>query len=241
MPDVRQGAHRGGMTLRISPWAVRRALVPMVLALAVASVVAQILAYPLDSRGYGFVPLFDAGAERNPPTFYSSLALLACAALLCLGAVRARAAAERTARHWTVLAVVFFLGALDEIVQLHERTNEEIASAVGAGEEARLWVVAAAVLALALLVQYREFVRDLSERARRSAILGGALLVGGALGLELVEAAIHALKGQTGLAEGLVSTLQELFEMLGAVFILEALVLHLSTDRDRRGAIMPAP
>lgn len=223
--------HRTGeLTLYISPRALRRVLVGIVLALALASFLTQLLKYPLDTpRGYGVVPLFDGDAEGNIPTFYSSLALVACAALLSVRAAAARQAAERHARHWMVLATIFFLGALDETAQFHEVANEQIASAAGVSGDALPWVAPAAVLVLAVVVAYRELVRDLPEPVRRRAILGGVLLVSGALGLELLEAASAALDTESGdLADGLVSTVQELLEMLGVVFILDALGLDLS-------------
>ena len=205
-------------------------LVGIVLALAVASFLAQLLKYPLDMpRAYGVVPLFDGDGEANVPTFYSSLALVACAALLYVRAAAARQAAERHVRHWMLLATIFFLGALDETVQFHELANEHIAAASGISKSAFPWVAPAALLVLALQVAYRGFVRDLPEPVRRRAILGGALLVSGALGVEVLEAASASLEGETGdFVKGLVSTVQELLEMLGVVFILDALVLALS-------------
>ena len=226
--------HEMGMpptTLHISTQALKRLLVPIVLGLAVASFLAQLLKYPLDTpRGYGFVPLFDGDAESNLPTIFSSLMLLACAALLYLRAAAARQAGERYARHWMLLAAIFLLGAVDETVGLHERANEHIAAILGVSESTLPWVAPAVVLVLVLVVAYREFVRHLPEPVRQRALLGGGLLVSGALGLELIEAAsVAALDGEREqLADGLVSTVQELCEMLGVVYILEALVLQLA-------------
>jgi hypothetical protein len=204
-------------------------LVGIVLALGIASFLVQLLKFPLDTpSGYGIV-LFDGDAEGNIPTFYSSLALVACAALLGVRALAARQAAERYARHWMLLAAIFFLAALDETVQFHERANHHIASALGVSDHALPWVAPAAALVLALVVAYRGFARDLPGPVQRRAMLGGALLVSGALGLELLEAASAGLNGETGeLADGLVSTVQEFLEMLGVVYILDALVLELS-------------
>ena len=221
--------------MHISPRGIRRVLVPIVLGLTLATLVAQFLKYPLDTpRGYGLVPLFDGDAEDNIPTLYSSLALLACAALLYWRGAVTRQAAQRYARHWMALAAIFLLAAIDEAVQLHELVNEQIISSTGVSEAAVPWVAPAAVLVLALAVAYREFVRHLAEPVRRRAILGGGIFVAGALGLELLEgASLAALEGETGdFADGLVSTVQEFCEMLGVVFILEALVLQLSLDGD---------
>ena len=215
----------------MSAQTLRRVLVPLVLGLALASFLAQLLRYPLDTpRGYGLVPLFDSDAENNVPTIYSALALLACAVLLCLRAVAARQAAERYTRHWMALAAIFLLAAVDEIARLHERVNEQLASVLGVGEAALPWIAPAAVLVLALAIAYREFFRHLPEPVRQRAILGGGVFVAGALGLELLEgASVAALEGEAGhFADGLISTMQELCEMLGVVFILEALVLERS-------------
>jgi hypothetical protein len=218
------------LTVHISRRALRRVLVGIVLALGVASFFVQLLKFPLNvSSAYGIVPLLDGDAEGNIPTFYSSLALVACAALLGVRAVAARQAAEQYARHWMLLAAIFFLAALDESAQFHERVNHYIASAAGVSDQALPWVAPAAALVLALALAYRGFARDLAGPVQRRAMLGGALLVAGALGLELLEAASSTLNGETAeLADGLVSTVQEFLEMLGVVYILDALVLEVS-------------
>jgi hypothetical protein len=83
-----------------------------------------------------------------------------------------------------------------------------------------------------VLVAYRKFFRALPEPVRRRASHGAAIFVAGALGVELLEwATVASLGGETEqLVDGLVSTVQEFLEMLGVVFILEALVLLLSVD-----------
>lgn len=222
------------LNLHISRGGLRRVLVSIAVGLTFASFIAQLLRYPLDApRVYGLVPLFDGDEEGNIPTFFSSFMWVACAALLCVRASAARGAAERYARHWMVLAAIFFLAGLDETAQFHELANRRIASAVGVDVDTLPWVPVAAVLVLALLVAYRGFVRDLSRPVRRRAILGGMLLISGALGLEVVEAVSASADTETGdFVDGLVSTVQELLEMVGVILVIDAMVLELSSGWD---------
>lgn len=221
------------MTLAIglSPRTVTRALLAIVALLTVASAVAQVLHYPLDTPyARGLVPLFDSDAEGNLPTWYSSLTLLACCLLAGCIALSARAGEEPYAPHWTALSIVFFLAALDESVRLHELVNRWLSPDLeGGGLLSAVWVVPGVLFALALALAYRPVVAQLPPRVRLLATRGALVFAIGALGLELIEGAVSDIVGKPdSLADGLVSVGQECLEMLGVILLIEAMMTYLA-------------
>jgi hypothetical protein len=222
------------VAVRLSPRTTRRALLVIVVGLTVASTIAQVLKYPLDTpSARGLVPLVDSDAEGNIPTWYSALTLLACSLLAGAVALSFQRARARYAWHWTLLSIVFFVAALDEAVELHELLNAWLTSAFDPGGFLfSPWVVPGALVALALAIAYRPFVARLPKRVRRLATLGALIFVAGALGLEAVEAKIaDSHGGSESFADGLVSVGQEFLEMLGVILFIEALMTYMALER----------
>ena len=69
---------------------------------------------------WGLVPMFNLDEEQNVPTFFSSTLLLISACLLSVIARAQHWHNMKFALHWTILASVFFLLALDEASGIHE-------------------------------------------------------------------------------------------------------------------------
>lgn len=222
------------MAIRLSPRSVRRALLVVIAILTVASAVAQVLKYPLDTpNARGLVPLFDSDAEANIPTWYSALALLACSLLAGAIALSSQRARSRYAWHWVGLSIVFFVAALDEAVALHELLNAWLSSAFDTGGLLFLpWVVPGTLVVIALAIAYRPFIASLPDRVRRLATGGAVVFVVGALGLEMVEGKIaESHDGSGSFADGLVSVGQEFLEMLGVILFIEALMTYMALKR----------
>jgi len=218
------------LRLRVSPGLVRRVLLGVVLLLTAASTVAQVFAFPLGTpRGYGWVRLLNANDESSIATWYSATALLACALLLAVIGLASRRSRPRDIRRWGFLAAAFLVASIDEVAQIHEALNATLDRFVeehGALEHP--WVVPAAIAVVAVAFAYRRFVLELPAPVRRLLIRGAVVYVGGAVGLETVQGVVGG--AWDGLASGLVGVLEELAEMAGVVFIIEALVTHLTID-----------
>jgi hypothetical protein len=148
--------------------------------------------------------------------------LVAC----CLGAVAAARLAGgpgtgRAVRAWLVLAVIFALLSLDEVVSLHERGAEWTAAVFETGSLlGRLgWTIpAAAVLLLSLLVLVPAF-RALPQRPRVIVLAGLATSIAGALGMEVVNVLLTEA-GARYLWRHLAMTVEEAVEMVGVVIVL---------------------
>src|SRR5688500_3064769 len=96
------------------------------MALHVGSVAVRSLVGPDHGVLSDVLALLNAAQERSLASWWTSALLVAC----CLMAVAAArlagsgSATGRAARPWLVLAVVFALLSLDEVVSLHERGAE---------------------------------------------------------------------------------------------------------------------
>lgn len=210
---------------------VRLAVEPLVLVLAAVSagVTALSLAVPnvapgvevLSARESQVRQFFDVAGEGNLPSWWSTLLLALAAAAHLAAAVMARRARDRAAPAWWVSAAVLLALSLDESTALHERLDEVGRALPGGADLTFAWVLPGAVLAAVMLLAFTRLARALPLLARRHLLLGTVLFLGGALVLETVNGAVLDAWG-TGPAYVLLTHVEELAEMLGAVALLSA-------------------
>lgn len=175
----------------------------------------------------------DLDLESSIPTWFSITLMLTCAGALALVAGRARRSAERGARHWAGLAVIFVVLSIDEQVALHERAIVPVRELLGAsGAFHQAWVIPALILLIVLAVIYLPFLAGLPAALRRRMLLAACLFVGGAVGLEMVGGWLLVRYG-AGPQTGVVVILEEVLELLGLIVLLRALLLHLRGTTDR--------
>ncbi len=150
--------------------------------------------------------------EGNLPTWYTSMLLLACSALLF-----AIAWAERRDRgHWLGLAVAFLYISVDELVVIHETLNEPLRQAFGLGGALYFgWILPFGALAAALGLLYMRFLGRLPATVRLLFVTAGLVYVAGAAGTELPVGAWYARHGGDNLVYGLLNLWQESLEILG--------------------------
>ncbi len=172
-------------------------------------------------------PWFDLNGESNLPATFSALALLLAAYLLFSVASAVRRAGQPHHVPWLLLGAVFVVLAIDEAAGLHELLNRPVRGALHAGGIFYFaWVVPyAALLSLLLLALWR-FMLDLAPDTRRWFVVAGAVYVGGALLLEMVGARIWDNGGAAGRSYCVVTTIEEVLEMLGIAIFVRALVAH---------------
>lgn len=214
------------VTIKLPRRRIIRALVVLVLALSLASAAAQVVKYVLGQESaLGFVPLLDADGEANLPTWYASLALLACAVVLAIIAVEARRTGKRHGLAWAALSLTLLLASLDEAAGLHELAGELVGRVVH--QTNLFYSLWPGLLVVAgVTFGFRRFFADLPRDTRRRFLLAWAVFVGSALGVELLEILVE----RAGLADtfvlGMLRTLQELGEMLGVIVFLDALLAY---------------
>jgi hypothetical protein len=213
----------------LNPRRVAAVLLCTVAALVAASTAGQLVVHLTGhDYVYGFVPRFSLVEEANVPTWYSSVALLACAVLLAAVARTEREAGSRFVRHWKVLALGFLYLSVDEAAALHELLIEPLRGALGAGGLFYFAWVVPALAALAVLgLAYLRFLAHLPPRTRRLFLAAAATFVGGAVGAEMVGGAWVESRGFHNAGSALLWTVEESLEMVGIVVFIYALLRHL--------------
>jgi hypothetical protein len=222
------------MTIRISPRAIARSFLLVVLLIATLGVAAEWVRLRTESWSHRGVAVlagkFVLDSEQSLPAWFSSLALAAAAATLALIACSKRRARSAFASHWTALAVIFVLLSLDEMAAFHEMFIPPLQRFFGAsGIFYYAWVIPAMVFVASMGLAYRRFVFDHLDRAtRRRLLIAAAIYLVGAIGLELIEGPIDLQFGRNSLAGEAALTIEETLEMFGVVYFLYALLVYAS-------------
>lgn len=224
--------------VRLDARAIVRCLAIAIGMLASAHLITQVLKYRAGlPEVYGLVPLFDMGEENNLPTFFSGGQLLLCALLLYLIA-RTRAGRHPVDfRYWAMLALIFFWLAADEMASMHELAIRPVAEWMPGRTTGFLhwgWVVPGSLLVIIVAIAYARFVLKLPASTRNRTIVGAALFVGGAIGVEMPEAAHVEQHGMENLTYGLFVLVEETLEMAGILVFLSGLLIYV---RDHVGRL----
>lgn len=187
----------------------------IVIGLIAIHVVLNVVHYEVVEVPWYARQLFDVDEEDSFPTWYSSAALLLTAVTLWINARRQRAAGSPLHWHWQGLATGFFLLSIDEIAGVHETMNSLIDGS---------WAVPGAVLAALIALAYLKFLAQLDRKTAIQFVIGGAIFVGGAVGVELYTEPYLKNDELNTLAYNLWNALEEGMEMAGVLIFLGALL-----------------
>lgn len=197
--------------------------------------VPALIKHPL-TTGRGEIRVFlDVYSEQNLPTWWSvGLLTIAAACHLIVGAL-AVVRRVRVAWAWFVGAATLAALSLDDFTSLHERLERIGKQWVQFDRFPGYWLVpglaAGAMVAIAMgLLAHR-----LAGLARWCLVAGVVLLLGSAMGLELVQGLLVA-EGESGPIYVLVLHAEEIGENLGVLLMAAAAVLSLTIVNDA-GAI----
>jgi hypothetical protein len=226
--------------VQLSRRRVMTTLVLVALAFVVSSLIVRVLEAAPDfaSRDpFLFSFLFDVDKEANFPTWYSSAALLLSAGLLALVAVQnqnpsltlpihGEGIKGRGGWYWWGMAIIFMLLSIDESVSLHERTMAPIYNILkvrgvidsAIGEFLTYpWIILGAAFVLLFVIAYGRFLLRLPTRTRWLFIIGGALFVAGAMGMELIDSYFAQRYGHENTFSHLSGIFEESLEMFGVI------------------------
>ncbi len=211
--------------LAIAPRKVLAALVLLSLAFGAASVFGQYLRFFHGVDEHTGIYKFDVEEEANFPTYYSTLLLLVAACLLAIVARTMQLTADALWTRWRALAVLFFFLSVDEVAGVHEEVGKAVPETDALGGTLYYgWVVVYAVLVVAVGWYILPALRALPRAHRMRFVLSAVVYVSGALFVELIEGAITIRTGDETWRYQLVSTVQEVAEMLGVALFIWALL-----------------
>jgi hypothetical protein len=187
------------MDLKISPRRITRTLTLIVLFLTCASIAAMSADAIWGHQGLlKFLRIFKANSDHTAGTWYSSLTLLLCSSLLGIIAAAKKRYGDRYTRHWGVLSIIFLLLSVDEVAKIHETIGTMFWTLVKSADliprsfmkypSVYFWIVPGAVFVLIVLLGYLRFLAHLPKKTLLLFLVAGALFVGGALGMEILEA-----------------------------------------------------
>ncbi|MCF6745818.1 hypothetical protein E9529_16350 [Blastococcus sp. KM273128] len=176
----------------------------------------------------GLLRIFSVDEEANLASWFNAALLLLSALVIWGIAVDRRAAEDRWAKHWAFLALAFAYLSADEAGRLHESADAIVDSLIDArGILSFGWILVAAPLVLAFALAYLGFLRALPADVRKLVVIAAVLYVGGAIGVESLGGLAYDLNGgQKGsLAFVIASSVEEAFEMAGAITFLAAMLM----------------
>ena len=223
-------------------------MVLVVVFLTLASLGQHFLDYVWDREGWGHkeiiaIPLrFNVGEDASIPTWYSSFALLLCSVLLAAIAAAKKRHNDRFTFHWAALSILFLLMSMDEVATIHEALGESVGVVAElffdydpGGLLYAAWVIPGAIFVLVVALAYLSFFFHLPRKTKLWFLVAGVLFVGGALGMEMLSARLSSFYGWENLENmpnnvkmviAVQTALEELFEMLGVVVFIYALLSY---------------
>ena len=181
-----------------------------------------------DARFSRTVRLFFLDREKTIPAFYSSLALFFCGILLAVIAKGKYQKHDKYRRYWKFLSWIFVYLAIDENVGIHELTGAPVKNMLNiSGFLSYAWVIPGIILFSLFVLVYLKFVLSLPAKIKVLFISAAAIFVTGALGIEMIGANLHVLKGTDNWAYVMVFTIEETLEMVGIAVFMYALLEYL--------------
>lgn len=182
---------------------------------------------------YGFMHAFDLSWDGNVPTWYASSTLLLCAVLIFIIACFERARESRWTRYWFGLGWIFVFLSIDETATIHERVGSALntisPTLEGMGGLFNYtWVVFGIFAVFIVTVLYLRFFFDLPKRSRVLFFLAAATFVGGALGVEMINAWIADSLGDRTIPYVAMTVVEEALEMIGVLIFVYALLDYMS-------------
>jgi len=212
---------------RVGWWLLGVSVVLNVLSMAIPALVD----HPLTTERGEVRVYFDVFSEGNLPTWWSvGLLVLTATAHAVTGALAA-AAKVRGAWAWFVSAAVLGALSLDDHTSLHERLERVGQEWVTFERFPGYWLVPGVLAGLLVATALGLLAVRLSGATRWCMVAGLALLLGSALGMELVQGLLVA-EGESGPLYVLVLHAEELGENLGVLLMLTAAARSLAVTRD---------
>ena len=228
------------LSFELSTATYAKAISGIIILLLIANCGSLFMQHVLDHPEiWGLVPLFHFDREQNLPTFFSSLLLLLSAALLFAAAQKARSTGA-SPRPWALLALVFhifypsmksrrFMKKVDALIKFLHANKWHFTPCLGCP----LWGGRFDFSHCSL-----PWFLALNRWLQVMFFTSGAVFVGGALGVEIINGLYYSGLTETAaetttLIGDSLATIEELAEMTGVSVFIYALLTHLFGDHGK--------
>jgi hypothetical protein len=211
---------------RVGWWLLGVSVTLSVLSMAIPA----LIDHPLTTERGEVRVYFDVFSEGNLPTWWSvGLLMLTAVAHAVTGAL---AVVQRVRGAWAWFVSAAMLGALslDDHTSLHERLERVGQDWVTFERFPGYWLVPGIIAGVFVATALGLLAAKLSGRTRWCMIAGVTLLLGAAMGMELIQGLLVA-EGESGPVYVLVLHAEELGENLGVLLMLTAAVRSLDITR----------
>jgi len=212
-----------------TPKSILKTLIVIISFLLLANLIGIFFKFYLDhGHIYGLYPLFNFDAEQNIPTLYSSVTLLLSSGLLLLITFQHKQQTESYFL-WLVLAIIFMFLSLDEFATLHENLIRPVRESLNtSGVLYFAWVIPYSALLVLFLAFYFRFLQNLPKKSMVLFLLSGTIYISGAIGFELIGGLRAESHGFNNLVYSLITTTEELLEMLGIALFIYSLLVYIT-------------
>lgn len=180
-----------------------------------------------------FTHNFDFDEKNNLPHAFKSVLLAVCAGAVFLNARAQSQSGGAFRKRWWALGWIFLALAVDEEVQLHQKTvSLMIAQFRGVDidrtPDAKIfWIVPYLIFAAGFGVAYLGFWWKLPPRVRTLFAVAGVVYVGGAAFMEEIAHKYVKLHPDPDVVYLLLTNVSEWMQMVGSILFLRALLLNL--------------
>lgn len=219
--------------ISLNPSSIARVLGVVAFLLVLASIGGQLMAHLTGhALAYKLAYLFDVDAERNIPSYFSTLLLLFAALLLAVITVLKRKAGSPVSS-WAILLFGFLCLAADEAWSYHERLIKPVRELLGddkLGVFYFAWVIPGIALVLVLALFFLSFLLRLPAKTRLTFLVAATLYIGGVIGVELVGGRFAELHGVRNLTYNMIVSIEEILEMVGAIVFIYALLVYIADN-----------
>jgi hypothetical protein len=154
--------------------------------------------------------------------------LLASAVVILLIAYVLNEQHKPYVRHWLGLSGFFLLVSLDEFMGIHEAAGGMFGGLINL-RGSYAWPILGAIGIGSLVIIYWRFVAALPVRIRWLCVWAAAVLVGGAMGVEVIQGLYKTMFGAASGWVELISYVEEGLELSGMVLFFYAFIIYLET------------
>lgn len=232
------------LSLNLNPRKIAMVLGLIAVLLALQSIYAEHVLFHILGKGSDTTParllnLFSISAQESVPTWYSVILFFLAASLLAWIALTGHARNEPHSPYWTGLALVFLYISMDKGTTIHEAVSDLLRSIFKASGIFQFGCLLLGILLLIVVgILYVRFWWKLPGRARILFAIAAAVYVGGAAGIEGLSTRQYYLDDGKSFRYLVISSVEETFEMLGAVLFIYALLDYL--DQCEQGLTLQA-
>ena len=184
------------------------------------------------------IATLDVGDEVSIGTWFETLLFIAAAGVLYFAGRQGERRPPQGVFGWYSLAIIMILLSIDESASLHERFGDVLEDVVETGGFLHyIWVVPGTIFVIAVLAGHFGWLRTLPPSTRNGMVLGGAVFVIGAVGLEILAAPLAEAGEDESLTVVSLIAVEEFLEMAGLSIFIVAVLTHLRGHQDKIAVI----